>query len=420
MKKILYFNYIVALLFLGVAVSGYAQQQTKGKWKAPKRPKPVKWEVAKQEAPEVIGLWRPYDIADNWFVDVAVGTTNSLTENANSHLIKSCQPSVDFAIGKQFSYLWGTRLDFGYRRHAGWASDEKIAQYPSQFGKGNYCFNMGVAFLDEQLSLTNLLCKYNEKRRLNINMFLGVGVNYTWGFEKKAKYWERYGYPVETIDQINLNVHGGLQALFKISDVADIALQGAYNMVGDGYNGVKDASGFAFDPYIEASIGMRIHLMDHYGDYRYRKVRRAETTSLRAEDVKINNFIENERVQKIRDLEASEVVDYGQLMKTHVSFYIDRAFVNDDQMENLRIVADFLKKHPNVNLVVRGYCGASMKSESPDMHLAERRVEAVVKNMKRYYNVDDSRIQKWFDEQADAPFPMKGEWIDGVVFQMVR
>lgn len=424
MKKVLYslFNYIVALLFFGVAVSCYAQQQSKGKWKAPKRPKPVKWEMPKQKAPEVIDVWRPYTVADNWFVDLTFGTSVSLTENANNHFIKSCQPSAGFAIGRQFSKVWSTRFDLAYKRHAGWASDEKIAEYPAQLGEGGYCFNIGTAFIDEQLSLTNLFCKYNERRILNINMFLGVGVNYSWGFDKKTKYWERYGYPVEGTDQINLNARGGLQALFKIGEAADIMLQGAYNMVGDGFNGVKDAKNksFAFDPYVEASIGVRIHLMDHYGDYRYYKVRRSEAGNLRAEDIKIGNYLDNEKLQEFKDREASEVVDFGQLMKTHVSFYIDRAFVNDNQMENLRIVSDFMKKNPNVNIVVRGYCGASMMSESAEMHLAERRAKAVVKNLKRYYNVDDSRIQIWYSEDADAPFPMNGEWIDGVVFQMVR
>ena len=58
------------------------------------------------------------------------------------------------------------------------------------------------------------------------------------------------------------------------------------------------------------------------------------------------------------------------------------------------------------------------KSESPDMHLAERRVTSVKKALIKYYNVDPSRFETWYDEEALAPFPMKGEWIDGVVFEM--
>ena len=127
-----------------------------------------------------------------------------------------------------------------------------------------------------------------------------------------------------------------------------------------------------------------------------------------------------ERVKEYEARESAEVVAFGELMKTRISFYVDRTFVNDYQMENIRIVADFLKKHPEVNLIVRGYCGASSKTESPDMHLAERRVASVKKALVKYYGVDSSRFETWYDEETQAPFPMKGEWIDGVVFEMVR
>ena len=89
-------------------------------------------------------------------------------------------------------------------------------------------------------------------------------------------------------------------------------------------------------------------------------------------------------------------------------------------MENIRIVDNFMKKQPEMNMIVRGYCGASSKTESPDMHLAERRVASVKKALVKYYGVDSSRFETWYDEETQAPFPMKGEWIDGVVFEMVR
>ena len=89
-------------------------------------------------------------------------------------------------------------------------------------------------------------------------------------------------------------------------------------------------------------------------------------------------------------------------------------------MISWKIIADFLKNHPDVNLVIKGYSGASTKNESPDMHLAEKRVATVKKALQKYYDVDPSRFETWFDENAEAPFPMKGDWIDAVVFQMVK
>lgn len=404
------------IMMLAVVMMGFAQQQRR--WKAPKRPKPPKWEVPKQIAPEVIDVWRPYVVSDNWFLELNGGVSLSMSENTAGHgLGKMCLPMFDFAIGRQVSKVWSTRLDFGIRRQRSWASKEALAA-SSLLGEGDYCYNLAVGYIDEVMSLTNLLCHYNERRVLDIQLFAGVGVNYSWNFQKKTSRWDKYGYPIDRTDHVNLAFRGGTQWLFKVDESVDISLQGAFNMVGDSHNGVKHSSGFFMEPYVDVSIGVKVHLMDHYGSHRYYKVRRWEANSLRAEDPKVANWLEEEHNQEYRDREASEVVAFGELMKTHVSFYIDRSFVNDYQMENLRIVADFLRKHPEVNLLIKGYCGASTRSESPDMHLAERRVASVKKALMRHFNVDESRLDTWFDEDANPPFPMKGEWIDGVVFQM--
>lgn len=406
------------LMLLAFAVVGNAQQQQK--WKAPKRPKRPKWEAPKQRAPEVIDVWRPYNISDNWFLDFGAGVSLSMAENMKGHNFGEIwQPMFDFGFGKQFSNVWTTRLTFGYKKQKGWASKEAIAA-SSLLGDGDYTFQMASLYVDEMMSLTNIFCPYNELRRLDIQVFAGMGMNYSFGFDDKVDRWTRYGYPVDGTDHINFAVRAGLSCLFKLGETADLSLQGAYNLVGDNYNGVQHSESFVPESYLDISLGVRVHLMDHYGNSRFYKVRRWEATSLRGTEGKVANLLDNEKLKEYQERESSEVVAFGELMKTHVSFYVDRTFVNDNQMENLRIVADFLKKHPDVNLIVKGYSGASAKSESRSMHLAEKRVASVKKALLKYYNVDPARFETWFDEDAEPPFPMKGEWIDGVVFQMVE
>ena len=410
-------RFYLILMLLASVLALSAQKQEK--WKAPKRPKPVKWNPPKAVAPEVINVWRPYTIADNWFVEVGGGMSLSLAENMGGHKFGDMyRLSIDAGIGRQFSNLWTTRFSMGYRTQKGWASKEALAVSPL-LGDGDYTYRMAVAYVDELFSLSRLLLPYNERRWFDVQLLLGVGVNYSWGFDDKVDSWSRYGYPVENTDFVSLALRGGLQLLWKASETTDVFLQGTYHMVDDRYNGVRHAEKFAFDPYMEVSLGVKMYLMDHYGDHRYYKVRRWEATALRAEQPKIAKLLDSERLKEYREREASEVVALGELMKTRVSFYVDRSFVNDYQMENLRIVADFLTKHPEVNLVVKGYSGVSARSEAGGMHLAERRVESVRKALVKYYGVDEARFETWFDEDATAPFPMQGEWIDAVVFQMV-
>ena len=410
-------RFYVIFALLALACVGYAQQQ---KWKAPKRPKRPKWEAPKQLAPEVIDVWRPYNVSDNWFLDFYGGVSLSLAENMKGHgLGKLCRPMFDFGVGKQFSNVWTTRFTFGYKNQKGWASKQAMA-VSSLLGDGDYTYHVMVLCVDEMLSLTKLFCPYNEMRKLDLQMFIGGGVNYSWHFDDKVDRWARYGYPVDGRDHVNWAARAGLLAMWKLNDTADLSLQGSYNIVNDNFNGVKHTNRFALDSYVDVVVGVRLHLSDHYGNSRYYKVRRWEATSLRTTESKVADLLEDERVKEYEARASAEVVAFGELMKTRISFYVDRTFVNDYQMENIRIVADFLKKHPEVNLIVRGYCGASSKTESPDMHLAERRVASVKKALVKYYGVDSSRFETWYDEETQAPFPMKGEWIDGVVFEMVR
>ena len=411
MKRI--YLLVVLLIFI---LPGYAQQQ---KWKAPKRPKRPKWEAPKQMAPEVIDVWRPYNISDNWFLDFYGGMSFSLAENMSGHNFGDlCCPMFDFGFGKQFSNVWSTRLTLGYKKQKGWASKQAM-EASTLLGDGDYTYQVLVLYLDEMMSLTNIFCPYNEMRKLNVQLFVGGGANYSWHFDDKVKRWGRYGYPVDGTDHLSWAARAGLQLLWKVNETADLSLQGSYNIVNDNFNGVKHVNRMALDSYMDVVFGVRLHLADHYGDSRYYKVRRWEATSLRTTEGKVADLLENERIKEYEAREASEVVAFGELMKTHISFYVDRSFVNDYQMDNIRIVADFLKMHPEVNLIVKGYCGASAESESSDMHLAERRVTSVKKALVKYYNVDPSRFETWYDEEAQAPFPMKGEWIDGVVFEMV-
>lgn len=408
----------ILLLLVLFVFSVNAQQQKK--WKTPPQPKRPKWEAPKQKAPEVINVWRSYNVSDNWFLDFYGGVSLSLAENMKGHNFGEIwQPLFNFGLGKQFSSVWTTRLTLGYQRQKGWASKEAIAA-STLLGKGDYSFQMASLYFDELMSFTNIFCPYNELRRFDVQMLLGVGMNYSFGFDDKVDRWTRYGYPVDDSDHINVAFRTGLLIMYKLGETVDLSLQGTYNMVGDNYNGVRHSKNSALESYLDVAMGVRVHLMDHYGNSRYYKVRRWEATSLRGTESKVAKLLDDEKRKEYEEREAHEVVAYDELMKTHISFYVDRTFVNDDQVENLRIIAGFLKNHPNVNLVIKGYSGASTKSESPDMNLAEKRVAAVKKALLKYYDVDPSRFEIWFDEQAEAPFPMKGDWIDAVVFQMVE
>lgn len=406
------------MICMVLTIASHAQQ-TKPKWKAPHRTIP-KWVSPKREnEEEVLELWRPYGVSDNWFVDFNVGTSVPFSENMEfGDAFKQYRPVFDFGVGKQFSYLWSTKFNVGYKQTFGKICDDADVNEIVDYYGNEYLFKMCVISINEQIDLTNLLCPYKENRKFGVQAFAGVGVNYAWGFPKKMKNLIREGYEFDNRDHVNLDLCLGAQCLYKLSRAVDASLRVSANLIGDNHNGLTHGT-FA-DPYVFAGLGVVVHLQDHYGDYRYKKVHRWEAKSLRTQHASIAKYLNDEKKAELKSREESEVVRIGELMKTHVSFYVDRFYVNDEQLENLRIVADFLKDNPDVNVIIKGYSGASDNCESPVMHLAQKRVDAVKKRLIRNLKVDSSRIETWYDEEAKAPFEMKGEWIDAVVFEMTR
>lgn len=418
MRKMKTLKYLMMLAAMCAATFVYAQK--KKAWEPPKRPKPVKWEPPVEKNPAVIDVWRPYSASDNWMIEFQVGSVMSLAENmAGQQLMDAAKPSFELSFGKQCSRLWSTHFSIGYAQQIGSASKKDI-QKNKLLGNGRFQFNVASFYIDEALNLTKLVSRYNEARKVDVEMFGGVGMNYSWGFSKKTLTWKRTGYDIDRSDHFNLALRAGLQMLIKVAEPTDLVIRGYGTWVGDDYNGLKHSKSFTFDPYVGVSVGVRMHLMDQYGGYRYLKVRRSEANALRGNHPKVAEFLSSEKQRELDEREMSETVAFGQMMKTRISFYVDRTFVNDMQMENIRIVAGFLRNHPEVNLIIKGYSGASRNEESPVMHLAEKRVAAVKKALVKYYGVDESRVTTVFDETADAPYRLTSDWIDAVVFEMIE
>lgn len=394
--------------------------QKKKAWEPPKRTKPVKWVPPVEKNPAVIDVWRPYGASDNWMIEFQIGSAMSLAENmAGQQLMDVAKPSFELSFGKQCSRLWSTHFSMGYGQQVGSASKKDIERN-KLLGNGRFQFNVASFYVDEALSLTKLMSRYDESRKVDVQLFGGVGMNYSWGFSEKTLVWKRTGYDIDRDDHFNLALRAGLQMLIKVAEPTDLVIRGYGTWVGDDYNGLKHSETFTFDPYVGLSLGVRMHLMDSYGSYRYLKVRRSEANALRGNHPKVAEFLNDEKQRELDEREMSEKVAFGQLMKTHISFYVDRTFVNDMQMENIRIVAGFLRNHPEVNLVIKGYSGASRGEESPVMHLAEKRVAAVKKALVKYYGVDEMRLTTVYDETSDAPYRLTSDWIDAVVFEMTE
>ena len=405
-----------------VAMPVSAQTKQK-KWKAPKRPK-VKWKAPKVENTDpLLDIWRPYDVSDNWSIDIYGGTGGTDGENIKGHGIFSTMGlMLGAGVTKQTSYLFSTRLALEYAKQYGWIAEKSI-QLPYMVHPGKYNFNMIELWLEEKFSLTNAFCRYNENRRLNVHLLLGVGVNYSMGANKETRIWELFNgivledYSLDHAGRVNLALRTGLQAQVAISRTMDIFAQALFNMIGDKHNALTHAGG-TLEPGIEIGAGLTFHLQDSYGDYRYRKVRRGLAMQLHGKSDAVDKYLAREKAQKMEKIKHINV-EYGKVLNDYkIAFYIDRTFINEQEMEKIMAVSEFLKLHPEANLIIKAYSGASQNFEAPYLNLAKHRLEAVKYALTQRFGVDENRLVEWYDEEAVCPSEGRGEWIDAVEFEM--
>ena len=228
-----------------------------------------------------------YRFADNWFASIHVGINGPLSENVRPReyfKLKSHTPAVAVSFGKYFVPQFGARVMFGYYRQTGYANYEARSIYPEVYGDGYYRFNNVNGFLDGILNLNNTFGKYKENRRFNASLFLGIGFNTTFGFEKDkldawntplsgeehlAKYFpgwtvdqykeyskqnieNYYGtpsngnnpgfyapYPVKADGKTYLAVRAGFILSYKLNKHLDLEFEGHITATDDGYDGTR-------------------------------------------------------------------------------------------------------------------------------------------------------------------------------------
>lgn len=390
-----------------------------------------------------------YKGRDNWFIGANVGASLSMSENTRfTSFFKVARPAVSVTVGKLFHPSFGLRAMFGFRPQMGRANWELADAYPKTFG--NYSYNMAAGYLDGMVDFISLFGGYKETCKWNLYGIVGLGFNYTFGFEKGMVNKMQKGchadldfhtcpggcaipshmrtYTIDPTSKCYFAGHAGLQVNYHISDAFDIYLEGTVSGTSDDYNGVrysgydqaKETEGRPYDIYADVLVGFSYHFKDHHGSHRFAYRKADAQTSFNEYVNKLR--AEHDRLQKERDaiVDSTETIVYGNMMHTVVNFYIDRYYITDDQKVNVRSVANFLEKHPDVDLIVTGYADIQTGYPEYNMRLSKRRATAVYNMLVNECGVDPDRLAIDFVGDTAMAFEVMNEWNRAVLFKMVE
>ncbi len=382
-----------------------------------------------------------YKFWDNWYVTANVGVSHSMSENTRfGNFFKNERPSVKIGVGKWFYPSFGMRVTAAYNPQVGRAyygladlSHEfagmkyKDPNQPNKFG--NYDFSIFAAYVDGMINLTNVVMQYSETRRFNLIGIVGLGYNRNLSFdEDKLNTWRNgitlvdskgkeqvFTYNVNTKKRNYFAAHVGLQAAYKVSEPWDVQFEVTFNGTDDAYNGKRFDR--VYDTYFDVHLGATYHFKDSHGNHRFKytignimadywkkeeDIRRAEDEADKARDAQVTT------IQKI---------NWGEALQTTIQFYIDRDYITDIQKKNIQWVANFMKEHPDVDIIVTGYADIQTAYPAYNLALSKRRATNVYNYLVKECGADASRLSIDYHGDQLQPGPVN-EWNRAVVFIM--
>jgi len=360
----------------------------------------------------------------NWFVGASIGGSYSMGENTRfGNFFDMTRPSFQIQVGRSFYPQFGMRMTLNYLSQKGraeWSTSEFLEKWAER--DGNYDFSMAAGFIDGVFDFHNVIWGYKEDRRFSLKGYLGLGAFYTFGFDGNKLDWlanptwsdcnyngvhhnagdrlpSGYGYRVDRKNKWYYAGHIGLIGEYHISPAWSVNLDVSFNGTDDAYNGMRFRR--VYDSYVDVMLGALYYLKDASG-YRHRRPRYV--------------YIDSDTIPLPPTPGVFERVHYKEMLKTTVSFYIDKTFVTDAQRRNVRSVAKFMENHPDIDVVVTGYADVQTAYPKYNMMLSQKRAQAVYTMLVEEFNVDPKRLSMDYKGDEEQPFEIVNEWNRAVVF----
>ena len=322
-------------------------------------------------------------VTDNWSVEVNAGAITPLTHSA---FFKSMRPAFGVGVSKQLTPIFGLGFQgMGY-----------INTTPSKTS-----FDASDVSLLGKVNLMNLFAGYQGTPRLfEIEAVAGIGwLHYYMNGPGDENSWStRLG--------LNLNFNLGESKAWTLGVKPAIV----YDMQGD-FNTAKsrfNANNAAF----ELTAGLAYHFKTSNGTHHFTTVKPYNA----AEIAELNSSINNLRSQvgskdsqlatttrQVNELQSeldacrNKVVPVETVIKTDripesvITFRQGKSVVDASQLPNVERIASYLKKHPDANVIIKGYASPEGNLEF-NKKLAKARAEAVESILVKKYKIDSTRV----------------------------
>ncbi len=324
-------------------------------------------------------------LKDNWSIELKTGMVTPLT---HSSFFKDARFTFGLGVTKQLTPIFGMEFQgMGYVN----TTQSKTA------------IDVSDVSLLNKFNLMNLFGGYTGTPRLfEMEAVAGIGwMHYYMNGPGDNNSWStRFG--------LNFNFNFGESKAWTLGIKPAIV----YDMEGD-FNAAKsrfNANNAAF----ELTAGVAYHFKGSNGKHHFTKVRVYDQAEINQLNANINNLRSqvdnrnsqiNSAAQRIQVLQseldncrnqAAKVqtvveVETSRVPESIITFRQGRSTVDASQLPNVERVANYMKKHADVTVVIKGYASPEGNLEF-NKKLAQARAEAVKSILVKKYKINTSRI----------------------------
>ena len=311
------------------------------------------------------------EFVPHWYMQIQGGAAHTIGEAKFSDLIS---PAAALNFGYQFNPLFALRFGAsGWQAKGGWVVNPK-ADYKYNYLQGN---------VDAVLNLSNLFCKFNPERTLDIYAFLGLGANYAFNNDE-AVALANQGADMQYLwndNKTSIAGRGGLGLNIRLSEKVGLNLEANANTLSDKFNSKKAGNS---DWQFNALVGLTIKLGKSY-----KKIAPV--------------YYEPEPKP-----EPKPVIVKAEPMIQNIFFNINKSVIRADQEFKIAELVAYLNKYPNAKITITGYADKKTGNNRINERLSQKRSAAVAEALQAK-GISANRISTSFKGDTEQPFSVNEE-----------
>jgi len=293
----------------------------------------------------------------HWYIKAQGGAAYDVGEADFGRLLS---PAMQLSMGYQPLELLGVRASL----NGMWARNRY--SYP----EADYKWNFLQATIDAELNLTSLILGSRPDRKHHAYVFVGGGLNYSFGNDDAVEADKRFGIDYQKLwrdHRFNPVVRMGLGYDYYVTDNIAIGAEVNAHMLPDHFNSKLGRSDNK-DWHFNALVGVKFTIGKRYGN-----------TEKRYETI-----VPQPAPTQFVDVPIEKIS-----FNVNINFVINQSVIRANQIPKLTRLLKYLTEHPRSFIRLSGYADKETGNPTINMRLSRERAQVV----SRY--LQDAGIEEW-------------------------